>query len=95
MPVTKRVCQIYHDITNSTVTDNNRRTQENSKDKPSMKRYLQEPPGVAERILNSDASLERNHVQFGEIVGGLPEDDELMKELASLTNGGSPTRSPP
>jgi len=65
MTATKGAWPIYH-IKDSVVPDKIRRTQESSKDKPSMARYLQEPPGVAERIaLNSKAPLEqaRTHDQ--------------------------------
>lgn len=97
MTVTKRACPIYHSIIlqnlikDSIVPDNNRRTQDSSKDKPSLARYLQEPPGVAERIaLNYNAS-----VQSGGNVSGSPVEDELMKELARLAKEGSTARSPP
>ena len=80
-------------IKDNTVPDKNRSTQEN-KDKPSMARYLQEPPGVAERIaLSYKTHLDQNQQHFVDQSGGNggvgPADDELMKELVCLSKGGS------
>ena len=93
MTVTRRACPIYLPDQDNTVPDKNRTTQGN-KDKPSMARYLQEPPGVAERIaLSYKTHLDQNqqHVvdQAGGNAGALPAEDELMKELVCLSKGGS------
>jgi hypothetical protein len=80
-------------IKDSAVPDKIRRKQESSKDRPSMARYLQEPPGVIERIaLNSEAPLEqtRTHDQQQFVA-----EDELMKELICLAKGTSKARPSP
>lgn len=54
-----------------------------------MARYLQEPPGVAERIaLSYKPHLDQNQQHFVDQSGGNGGDDELMKELVRLSKGG-------
>ena len=91
MTATKRACPIYHSMAvkshtkDGTVPDKIRRTQESSKDKPSMARYLQEPPGYVERIvLNSKAPLEQTHIHDQQVA-----EDKLMEELIRLAKEAS------